>query len=314
MASVPYTYLWDSVLADLLVKAGFTDEGYFTAFRVIQGESAGDPYSTLWNKEGKPEEYDAGEPLPDRAVPVVDTLVGITGGQVVVKAGQTVPVDAFTLAPGVFISRPARPAQGWFPGGESHDIGLCQWNDYWLLSSPDSIFGDPTSEFYCPDAATALKNAYNPVWSARAMYAFTDGGVRNWNTWNAYSDGNASDPEFIVRAQRALDKVIAGTVQTMHTHMVGGARPIYASSIPARCNPPISWERWIRHNGVLTVKKRDAAGKIVTDANGNAVMVKVNVTPNTLIYPTTVIRVNYTTTRIAAGPIPNTVSVKDYEI
>ena len=84
MATAPYPYLWDSVLADLLVKAGFAGYGYFTAFRVIQGESAGDPYSTNWNGEGEPEQYDADEALPDRAVPVVDTVVGTASGNVTV--------------------------------------------------------------------------------------------------------------------------------------------------------------------------------------------------------------------------------------
>lgn len=299
MATAPYPYLWDSVLADLLVKAGFHDDGYFTAFRVIQGESAGDPYSTNWNGEGEPEEYDAGEALPDRAVPVVDTLVGVTGGQVVVKAGQTVPVDAVTLAPGTFISRPPRPAVGWFPGGESHDIGLCQWSDYWHLADPDSkLFGDPASPYYCPTREVALKNAYNPIWSVGALFAHTEGGTKNWNTWNAYGDGNAADPEFIERAEVALAKVQAGQVPTMHGHLVGGGRAIFARSIPARCNPQISWDRWIRHNGELSLRRRDANGKVV--------FVNTKITPDTLIPPGTRIRVNYTTTRVAAGPIPNT--------
>lgn len=235
-----YAYLWDSHLADILVKAGFKDEAYFRAFGTIQGESAGDPYCTNRNLSGTD-----------------------------------------------------KPAQGWFEGGKPWDAGLCQWNAYWQLSDPDNkLFTSPTSPFYLPDRKTALKNAYNPIWSVEALYAYTEGGTKNWSTWLAYRDGFWDSPEFRARAQTALEKVQAGSVLTYKPITVGGGRAISAASVPSRCNPVMSSSRFYRLNGYVLIRN-PLTGK----------RVRTKVTPELMLPPGTDVRVNYTTTRIAAGPI-----------
>lgn len=246
-----YKYLWDSVLADILTKAGpdgkpgsgFTGKAFTTAFGVIQGESAGDPYEYNPNSD----------------------------------------------------STPKRPI-GWWEGGLAWDLGLCQWNVYYHLADPTHrLFGNPESEFYLPDKATAIKKAYNPIWSVRALYAFTEGGSKNWSTWNAYTDGGYALPEFAERAERALEKVVAGQVSTAHTHTIGGSTPLRAASIPARCNPPISWGRFARLNPTVKVRRK-VAGKVIVET--------LPLTPDLMLPPGTDLGVNYTTTRLAAGPLP----------
>lgn len=232
-----YPYLWDKHLADILVRAGFTGDGYLRAFGTIQGESAGDPYCTNPNSDSSD-----------------------------------------------------KPAQRWWEGGKPWDAGLCQWNVYWQLSDPDNkLFASPSSPFFLADRETAIRKAYDPIWSAEALFAYTEGGVKNWNTWLAYRDGYWDDAEFMERAAAALEKVVAG-IPTYKVHTVGGHSAIRAGSIPARCNPVMSWSRFFRLNPVVMM--RDASGK----------KVRTEVTQDLMVLPGTDVRVGYTTTRLAAGP------------
>ena len=255
-----YKYLWDSVLADILYRAGFRGDGLIAAFGVVQGESAGDPYCTNYNGEGVPQ-------------PVEDA----DGDPVLDPDGD----------PAMVVEIPAHPAKGWFPGGESHDIGLCQISDYWHLA-------DPSSVFYCKTRAEALRNAYNPLWSVERLFVHTEGGTKNWSTWIAYRNGDYADPEFIERATEAEAKT--PLAQTYHDHTVGGATALVSSSIPGRCNPPMSWDRYYHLN--RTIKEP------VVKPDGTLTYRVVPNTPSYQVKPRTDLRVGYTTTRLAAGRIP----------
>lgn len=220
-------YLRDSVIVDLLRRAGFSDTRLVKidpnmpaipstalGFALIQGESAGDPLS--FNKNAS-----------------------------------------------------VKPARTWFPEGPSRDYGLVQWNDYYWLSDPDSFMWKGRS---FPTREEAVKLAYNPVWSTQMLAKYTENGVKNWSTWNAFT--NDSYKEFLPRAMKALALPAPDPFWQV---TVGGRTPISARSVPGRCNPAISWSRW---NNVNT-----------------------KYTPDDVIKPGTEVRVPNTTTKIQAGPV-----------
>ena len=99
------------------------------------------------------------------------------------------------------------------------------------------------------------------------------------------------------RAAAALEKVVAGKVSTIKTQTVGGKRALLASSIPARCNPGMSTRRFFERNPYvnLWVPEKKA-------------FVRTPLAPDTMVTPKTDLKVNYTTTRLAAGPIPGTLT------
>ncbi len=222
---------WRGVI-QLLRDAGFSEARTITlggtsmtpleaAFCVIQGESAGDPWSTNYNGDDK-------------------------------------------------------PAKGWFPGGESHDCGLVQWNDYWWGADADSPIGHPRDEWYA--------HVYNPRTAARYLYDFTDGGVRNWSTWLAFNNGS-----FLDHLNNARTAIAAGPPAPFRPLIIGGRTWLRASSIAARCNPGISVDRWFRFNAVVIGPKGE--------------LIDLSTNRDRLLQPGTRIRVPFWTTRIQAGPL-----------
>jgi hypothetical protein len=169
------------------------------------------------------------------------------------------------------------PVKTWFPGGESHDCGLVQWNDYWWGA-------DPTSELHRPDKATWYRLAYDPKMAARWLYAKTDGGTRNWSTWLAFNNES-----FLNHRANARAAIAAGPPLPFRKLVIGGRTSIRASSVASRCNPGVSVARWFRFNP--TVLGPD--GKLVYLTGDPAQMLR----------PGTTIKVPYWTTRIQAGSL-----------
>lgn len=169
------------------------------------------------------------------------------------------------------VNNSPKPAQGWFPGGKTTDVGIIQWNDYYWLSDPASFMWEGRAY---PTRDEAMRLALNPVWSVQQLAKYTNNGVKNWSTWNAFTNG--SYQEFIPRALKALE---LPTPPPFWKVTVGGRTSIKARSVPTRCNPAIRWDRWVNVNE--SYRK----------------------TPDALIKPGTELYVTNTTTKLQAGPV-----------
>lgn len=167
------------------------------------------------------------------------------------------------------VNQSPKPAQGWFPAGPSTDVGIVQWNDYYWLSDPESFMWEGREY---PTRDEAMRLALNPVWSIEQLAKYTENGVKNWSTWNAFTNGSYLD-----HMPRALRALALPKPAPFWQVTVGGRTSISARSVPARCNPAISWSRWNRFNTQFQ--------------------------PDDVIKPGTEVRVTNTTTKIQAGPV-----------
>lgn len=281
---------WRGVV-QLLREAGFSESRMLTlddglrvstlelAFCVVQGESAGDPYSTNYNGEGVPVLVTAGSAIKAGAVATTATTVSTPAGDVKVVKGAKFPEGSTAVVDTVVIPIPPKSARGWFPGGESHDCGIVQWNDFYWGA-------DPKSPFYNEDRVKWYEDAYNPKTGIRWMWEHTEGGVRNWSTWLAFD--NESFREHLAIADKAI---ALDPPAPMRPLVIGGKTWLRASTIPGRCNPGTGTTRWFTFNQT-----------VVGPAPKNEV-ISLKDDRNRLLQPGTTIRVPYWTTRIQGGPM-----------
>ena len=281
---------WRGVVA-LLREAGFSESKVLTfeeyglrvsslelAYCVVQGESAGDPYSTNYNGEGVPVTLAPGVSIKSGAVATTATTVMVGETPKKVVKGAKFPDGSITVTETVILPSPPKPALTWFPGGETHDCGIVQWNDYYWGADPDS-------PFHNPDRVKWYQDAYNPKVALSWMWEHTEGGVRNWSTWLAFT--NESFAGFLDQAKRAI---ALPPVLPFRPLTIGGKSWVRASSIPARCNPGTGTARWFTFNKtVIGPPPRNEVISLEDDRSR-------------LLQPGTTIRVPYWTTKIQAGP------------